>query len=101
MSRLDALAISPAVWGAAFALFVLLTRNTLATDVGMVGFVVGVELFLTLGGFLLTIAQLPLLIFAVSKGRKQLACLAALGVVLWVVFWLCGMALTPSMVYVT
>ena len=87
MSRLDALAISPAVWGAAFALFVLLTRNTLATDVGMVGFVVGVELFLTLGGFLLTIARL--------------ATLAALGVVLWVVFWFCGMALTPSMVYVT
>ncbi|RLJ41644.1 hypothetical protein BCF46_2610 [Litoreibacter meonggei] len=101
MSRLAALAISPAVWGLAFAVFVLVTRNTLATDVGMVGFVVGVELFLTLGGFLLAIAQLPLMIVAVSKGRKRLAGLSALGGVLWVAFWLWGIALTPSMIYVT
>ena len=101
MSRLEVLAISPAAWGVAFAVFVLATRSTLATDVGLVGVVVGVELFLTLGGFLLAIAQLPLMVVAVSQGRKRLAGMAALGMVLWVAFWLCGMALAPSMIYVT
>lgn len=82
-------------------MFVLATRHTWATDVGMVGFVVGVELFLTLAGFLLAMAQVPLMIYALARGRMRLAALAGLGCGLWVIGWFIGMALTPSMVYVT
>lgn len=101
MNKLAVFALSPAIWGAAFVLFVSVTRDNLAKDVGMVGFVVGVELTLSLVGFVLALAQLPIMAFALFRGWLKVAGIAALGLAIWIAAWLVGMALAPSMLYVT
>ena len=101
MNKLAVFALSPAIWGAAFALVVFVTRDNLAKDVGMVGFVVGVELTLSLVGFVLALAQLPIMAYALFRGWVQVAGIAALGLAIWIAAWLGGMALAPSMLYVT
>lgn len=101
MSKGAAFAISPAIWGIGFALFVFATRNTLATHVDTVVLVVSVELVLMLVGFVLAVGQVPFMAWALAKGFPRLAGLSAIGIILWVLGFFLGMGLGPAVVYVT
>lgn len=101
MSRAYILPSIPPLLGLAFAIWVLITRDSWADDVNTVQLVVSIELLLLLVGMLLVLCQLPLVIYALVKNRVKLAAVAAFSVVGWIVLFLIGMGLGPALVWVT
>lgn len=101
MPRIYLIPCAPVLLGLLFILWVAMTRNSWAQDTSTTQIVVMVELLLLLIGMVAVLCQLPLFIYALVKSRLKLAGVTALGIVLWITFFLVGMGLGPAMVWVT